>query len=532
MVTSRVSHGGALEPEVARVRRRAEERVLFALRQSMAAPLVTMWPVAVGCVFWIGLNGVSLGLTSQLLPEPLQLGIFALLMALAARWLVRDGLNWYACSYTLTNTRLVVSWGVLSRRRRQAPLAQIQNVRVIWPNLLANLLDIGDVGVRTAGAGGDLRLTAVRQPQAVARAITQAQRAVSGAGREPAAARDQARSAGGEGVSSAARAVLLAMDAMGGLGDIGPDANNREAQEPADGGGLADGVLRRALVSLLPGERVVARLHRHWFALLRKLALPVAVGVALVMAGSLTRSLFAPVTANLSWAIISMGALALLVWGGLVTLNYVDDVFILTTRRIIDIDRRYAILAEARREALYGAIQDVAVSAPPLGRIFGYGRIVVETAGQAPNIEMDNIARPLETQDRIFALIRSEKQRAATNESQTQRRDLCAVVGQALSALLISMPDARGLPVQEAVTRLQRAGLSVNIVAQRISAPGAPGIVLGQSPRPGAILVRGGEAQIVVSRPDPASPPAPSTAPTRLQGAGLGQHGGPPRSWA
>ena len=531
MVTSRVSHGGVVEAGAARARRGTEERLLFSLRQSMAAPLVTMWPVVAGGVVWLTLNGLSLGLTGQLLPAPLQLGIFALLMALAARWLVRDGLNWYACSYTLTTMRLVVTWGVLSRRRRQAPLAQIQNVRVTWPNLLANLLDIGDVSVRTAGAGGVLRLTAVRRPEAVARAITQAQRAASGERREPAAARDQARSAGGDDVSAAARAVLLAMDAMGGPGNADSGARGHETEEPGDGAGLADGVLRRALVSLLPGERVVARLHRHWFALLRKLALPVTVGVVLVIVGSLTRSLFAPVTTNLSWAIVSAGALALLVWGGLVTLNYVDDVFILTTRRIIDIDRRYAILAEVRREALYGAIQDVAVSAPPVGRILGYGRIVVETAGQSPNIEMDNIARPLETQDRIFALMRSEKQRAAAKESQTQQRDLRTVVGQALSALLISMPDARGLPVHEAVTRLQRAGLSVNIVAQRISAPGAPGIVLGQTPRPGAVLVRGGEAQIIVSRADPASPPAPSTAPTRLQGAGPGQQGWPPRSW-
>ncbi|HEU0026939.1 MAG TPA: PH domain-containing protein [Ktedonobacterales bacterium] len=529
MVTSRVSHGGVLEPEAARVRGRTEERVLFLLRQSLAAPLVTMWPVAVGGIVWLALNGLSLGLTGQLLPEPLQLGIFALLLALAARWLIRDGLNWYACSYTLTNTRLIVAWGVLSRRRRQAPLAHIQNVRVIWPNLLSNLLDIGDVGVRTAGAGGDLRLTGVRQPEAVARAITEAQRTVSGARREPALARDQSKSADGDRVSAVAKAVLLAMDAMGGLADVGPDGDGREVQEPGGGGSVADGVLRRALVSLLPGERVVARLHRHWFALLRKLALPVAMGVVLVIAGAFVRSLFAPAATNLSWAITSAGALTLLAWGGLVTLNYMDDVFILTTRRIIDIDRRYAILAEARREALYGAIQDVAVSAPPLGRIFGYGRIVVETAGQAPNIEMDNIARPLETQDHIFALIRREKQRAAAKESQTQRRDLRTVVGQALSALLIPMPDARGLPVTEAVTRLQRAGLSVNIVAQRVSAPGAPGIVLGQSPRPGAVLVRGGEAQIVVSRPNPASPPTP---PPRPHGAIASQPGMPPAGWA
>jgi membrane protein YdbS with pleckstrin-like domain len=500
--------------------------VLFALRQSAVAPLVMMWPVVVIIALWLALNGLSLALTSALLPMPLQLGILALLLAMVARWLIRDGLNWYACSYMLTSTRLIIEWGVLSRQRRQAPLASIQNVRVIWPNLLANLLNIGDVGVRTAGGRGDLLLTAVSQPETVARAITEAQRAASSR-REAAPMRGA--TVGGidgasmDGVSAAARAVLQAMDAMetkdaigalaGGDGETS-DRQNQDTPEPDANERLADGVLRRALVSLSPDERVVARIHRHWFALLRKLALPLGVSVALITASLLLRPLLAPSAMNISWALASAGALAGLVWGGLVTLNYVDDVFILTSRRIIDIDRRFVLLAEARREALYSAVQDVAVSAPPLGRIFGYGRIVVETAGQSPNIEMDNIAHPLETQDRIFALIWREKQRSAVKERQSQQRDLRVVVGQALSALLIPMPDTRGLPVNEAIARLRREGLSVSIVTQRTRAAGAPSIVLGQSPRPGAVLVRGGEAQLIISQGS-ASPPSPPAGAAR-----------------
>ena len=513
MATSRVSHANAWEPGAILARERSEERVLFAMRQSMLAPLVTLWPVAVGGAIWLVLNGLSLGLTGSFLPWPLQLGMFALLLAVAARWLILDGLNWYACSYTLTNTRLIIGWGVLSRRRRQAPLGRIQNVRVIWPNPIANLLDIGDVGVRTAGASGDFRLTAVSQPEGVARASTEAQRASIDARRETAPARGGGNGAGGDGVNAAAQAVMRAIDAMGELDGVDPDSDDRDALESSDGGGVADGVLRRAFVSLLPDERVVARLHRHWFALLRKLGLPLAISVLLIFAGSLLRPLLAPSALSVSWVIVSVGALTGLIWGGLVTLNYVDDVFILTTRRIIDIDRRFVLLSEARREAFYGAIQDVAVSAPPLGRIIGYGRIVVETAGQSPNIEMDNIAYPLDTQDSIFALMRSEKQRNAMKESQSHRRDLRAEIGQVLSALLVPMPDARGLPVTEAITQLRSAGLSVSVVAQRSSAPGAPGIVLGQSPRPGATLVRGGEAQLVVSRRDTtSSPPPPASA--------------------
>ncbi len=512
MVTSSASQGNVWDPSVVHADRQPEERVLFALRQSAIAPLVTLWPVIAGSAFLLALNGLSLGLTGLPIPSPLQLGLFAALLIMAGRWLIRDGLNWYACSYTLTNSRLIIVWGVLSRRRRQASLARIQNVRVIWPNPLANLLDIGDVGVRTAGAGGDLRLTAVRQPEAVAQAITEAQRASTDVRRGAAQARggDGRNIAGGDALSAAARAVLQAMDAMGELDDESSDADDRDALE-FDDSGKADGVLRRALISLLPDERVVARIHRHWFALLRKLALPLAISGLLVIAGLLLRPLLAPSAMNVAWVIVCAGALTGLVWSGLVTLNYVDDVFILTTRRIIDIDRRFAILAEARREAFYNAVQDVVVSAPPLGRIFGYGRIVVETAGQSPNIEMENIAYPLETQDRIFALIRREKQRNTNKESQDHRRDLRAVVGQALSALLVTMPDARNLPVGEAVARLRRAGLSVSVVTRRMGSEGTPGLVIGQTPRPGAVLVRGGEAQLAVGQRDVTPPPPAST---------------------
>lgn len=510
MVTTSVPHGNAWRQSAVHAGRRSDERVLFTMRQSAIAPLVTMWPVLAGIALTLALNGLSLWLTGFVLPIPFQVGLFVLLLILSARWLIHDGLNWYACSYTLTNTRLIVGWGVLSRRRRQAPLAQIQNVRVIWPNPIANWLNVGDVGVRTGGASGDLLLSVVRQPEAVARAIMEAQRASTSTTREGIltrrGVRDGRNTADADGLNAAAKAVLQVMDSMGAPTEENPDAEDREESQGGDGAGTS-GVLRRALVTLLPGERLVAQLHRHWFALLRKLALPLAFGALLIIAGSLLSPLPALSSMNASWVMIGAGALLGLIWGGLVTLNYMDDVFILTTRRIIDIDRRFAVLAEARREAFYTAVQDVVVSSPPLGRIFGYGRIRVETAGQAPNIEMDNIAYPLETQDRIFALIRSEKQRNATKERQNHRRDVRAEVALALNALLVPMPDVRNLPIGEAITLMRRAGLSVSVAPRRSSVAGTHGRVIGQAPRPGAILVRGGEAQLAVSMLNAAAPP-------------------------
>lgn len=461
-----------------------DEEVLFNVHQSLLTPLGELWPVALGLFGWIALNAASETIAGVALPWVIEFGLIGLILALALRWLVLDGLGWYVRWYTLTDRRVIVAWGLLRRIHQEAALTQVQTVRVARANLIANILNIGDVEVVTAGATGDLRLTGVASPQRIVQVITQAQReqmnghdsAPSGAVFHP--------------------TVALALDALGGRA-----ADDEQSLDPDPDGALSARWFRRSVpVSLLPGERVVMRLYRHWFVLLLKVWLPLLIGVVAISLASGLRMWLGPGVGSASWTIFAIGGSVSIVWGLLLIANYIDDIFILTTQRIIDIDRQFFIISEERREAMYRNVQNVSVNRPLLGRLLGYGHIIVETAGQSPNIDMSNIAHPRETQERIFALVNSDKTRRSEEESQRGRKDMRDSIGVVLSALMLVTPDVRGLPVAVAASRLRAAGLSVAVMGERPSADVRPGVVLAQLPGPGVSALRGAEVALTLSR--------------------------------
>jgi len=461
-----------------------DEEVLFNVRQSVLVPLSQLWPVALGLLGWMALNAAAATIVTETLPWAIQIGVIGLILALALRWLVLDALAWYVRWYTLTDRRVMVAWGVLRRVHQEAALTQVQTVRVARANLIANLLNIGDVEVVTAGATGDLRLTGVSAPQRIVQVITLTQR------------EQMNGHASGTGETTFHPTVALALDALGRSA-----AEQEETLDPDPDGALSARWFRRSVpVSLLPGERVVMRLYRHWFVLLLKVWLPLVIGVVAIMLASGLRMWLGPGVGSASWTIFAIGGGVSLVWGLLLTANYIDDIFILTTQRIIDIDRQFFIVSEERREAMYRNVQNVSVNRPLLGRLLGYGHITVETAGQSPNIDMSNIAHPRETQERIFALVNADKQRRAEEESQRGRKDMRESIGAVLSALMLITPDVRGLPVAAAASRLRAAGLSVAVMGEQPNSQMAPGIVLSQLPGPGASALRGAEVALTLSR--------------------------------
>jgi eukaryotic-like serine/threonine-protein kinase len=72
----------------------------------------------------------------------------------------------------------------------------------------------------------------------------------------------------------------------------------------------------------------------------------------------------------------------------------------------------------------------------------------------------------------------------------------------------IEVADVRGRPLEEATAVLREAGLELEVVDRRFDEDTAAGTVLGQDPAPGAILHRGDEVEVVVSRgPEPVTVP-------------------------
>jgi membrane protein YdbS with pleckstrin-like domain len=263
---------------------------------------------------------------------------------------------------------------------------------------------------------------------------------------------------------------------------------------------LASGLLHRAIdVGMLPGERVLDRIYRHWFVLMGRALPPFLIGVAAELLLAALRA-FMPRSIPILWSLTAIVAIIILLWELLMISNYIDDSFILTNQRIIDVDRSYFIFAESRRETLYRSVQDVSITKPPLGRLFNYGHIHVETAGRAPNIDMRHMSRPRETQERIFALINADREARAEADRKAQRKELHSSVGAVLTALMLVAPDLRALPVATAITRLRAIGLTAVIAGERATGAAAPGVVLEQAPSPGATLLRGSEIALTLSR--------------------------------
>jgi CRP-like cAMP-binding protein/membrane protein YdbS with pleckstrin-like domain len=98
-------------------------------------------------------------------------------------------------------------------------------------------------------------------------------------------------------------------------------------------------------------------------------------------------------------AVCGMPALVLV--AGIVLLNYLDDYYVLTNRRVTRRDRQL-VLYEARTEAPLEMVQDVTISANFWGRLFGYGHVTVRTASKDRSITLANIPAPEEVKADIL----------------------------------------------------------------------------------------------------------------------------------
>lgn len=463
------------------------EEVIFAVRQSPLAPVALLWPIGLGVLGWGMLNAASLAVSGQRMPMVIQFGILTLTAVLAFRWLFRDLLGWFVCWYVLTNQRLIVTRGLLRRRREEASSARIQTIHVERSNPAATLLDIGDVQVLTASSKNAIYLTGVHHPEEIAYTLVLVQQGRLGGGAAPADGQTPPSPL----ESPAVRAALELME---------PEDEEGEAELVDQRRVLASGLLHRAIdIGMLPGERVIDRIYRHWFVLLGRAIPPFVIGVVAVLLLAIMRA-FSPGALKLSWSLTAIISLAIVAWELLLISNYIDDSFVLTNQRIIDIDRKYFIFADSEHETLYRSVQDVSINVPLMGRLFGYGDIHVETAGRAPNIDMRHMSRPRETQERIFALINADREDRAAADRKAQRKELRSSVGAVLTALMLVAPDLRSLPIATALTRLRAVGLTAHIASERATTEAPPGVVLSQSPGPGATILRGSEVELTLSR--------------------------------
>ena len=93
-----------------------------------------------------------------------------------------------------------------------------------------------------------------------------------------------------------------------------------------------------------------------------------------------------------------------------------NDLYILTDRSVIDIEKKPLFFAEERRQAPLDMIQSVSLHIPgPLATILNYGDVLIQTAGPAGELTFHGVSQPARVQREIF------RQLEAYNEAERRR---------------------------------------------------------------------------------------------------------------
>jgi uncharacterized membrane protein YdbT with pleckstrin-like domain len=121
------------------------------------------------------LAGTVAGVASRTTAHQVQAPwVIVAVLVVFALWLIRGALRCARTTYTITDQRLTIERGLVSREVHEAALDRVQNVRC-RQSVMQRLLRVGTVEFDTAGgAEFDFALTGVEHPRRIARAVDQA----------------------------------------------------------------------------------------------------------------------------------------------------------------------------------------------------------------------------------------------------------------------------------------------------------------------------------------------------------------------
>jgi len=285
-----------------------------------------------------------------------------------AIWAAIAVYDWGNDSFHVTNKRVIRydQTFIASQTLMVAGLQQIQNVAVTIPNPIASFFNYGTVIIETAAQAGKIEFDNIGNPRRVQRLIFE----LRGVPMPPQEPLPLPRSVGD---------LLL---------ELFPFAPRS-----------------------LPDGGIVY--HKHWYILFQAALLPMLLLIA---------------ASSAAWYIRSWLPLLLLI--GIVPLllyqyaNWVNDIYILTNNRIIDIVR-IPMIKEDRREALLEQIQNVSLNVPNLqGRLLDMGDVFVETAGKGENFLFKSVNHPRAIAEEISKRLDQVRSGRRQAEEESRRRQI------------------------------------------------------------------------------------------------------------
>lgn len=340
------------------------------------------------------------------------------LVSLLGLWAFIDWLN---DTYIVTNKRVAFEERVLFvfETRTEAPLRSIQSVEVHRPGPLARLLDFGDVITATAGWPGQVRFRTVPHPARIAQAIWEAIE------QERAQARAEAR-----------EAIRATMRQRLGLAAPEPEATalpQRPRRLRWHGPLWAVYLLlSRCFDHVIPRVRIesgdTVTWRKHPLVLIREtwrpfLGLALATALLLLRAYEVIRFTWPPPDVFL--AAYAVTAALLIGWILWKLEDWRNDVYQVTSQRVVDLKRRPFWLGEDRREAPLETVQNITYHIPGiLARLLNTGTVIVQTAARTGDLQFDWVYDPAGVQQEIFRRMERFHQRRREEEARQRQAEL------------------------------------------------------------------------------------------------------------
>ena len=457
------------------------EVVVLRTRASWWRVALPAWPLALSVA---ALLGTSIAAASGRLTGPVTgflqvvLGITALITL--AHCLVTVIFPWWFVVTILTDQRVLLNKGGITVDNRAIPLGRIQEVKIEQRTFREWLFGYGRVSVFTA-ATDFVTFDNIPRPHIFLNLLMQTHMAP---------------------LASSATAELTDPH-MRDLVEHLAQGQPLPALPAMDPTLCMNWPLRHAMTApLAPGETVLGTLSRHWWFLARQEVFPLALLLATAVLTLLAASASGTGTQPYLVAMAIGGGAISFIWALLVYLNFVDDSFVLTNMRLLDINRRYFIFYESTQAIQYKDIQEAKESIPNAwARFQRYGTVTMDVAGKSTPVVFDRIPHPQRIApllQQYAAIIKKRDEVAVINREKLEKKEWFVSV---LNEMVIAAPELRGMLLEQAIELSYEVGLRLAVLGENVAVPGWPGgIVVSQSPFPGARALRGGDISVMLSR--------------------------------
>lgn len=454
------------------IRHIVREHLIFYARSVL--PLLLSL-VFLGLVIWIKTTNV---LPGSVFPSLYLISGLAIIGS--AIYAAYQLLLWWVNVNIVTNKRILIWRGIFTPMRDETTLERVQQVAVDQP-LLGIVLSYGTVRINLAG-GRALIFPNAPDPESISddiEGITQSYQAAKPVKAPPPPA-------------DAAPAVTLERLARKVPLPKLPDADAKWAHRRSRSG------VRRPLrrfggplrlecdVHYDAEEYSVMYIQRSLVVLAIRLIIPV-----LLLVGALIGALVARAfTTQLTIAFF-----VILIITVLMIINYIDDVFILTNKRVIDINRRFIFLDQRHDMTSYEKINRIEVRSPNFILLaLDIGNLFIQTQGNNPDIHMRLISHPFFIQDKIYA-IKGFKERVEKVKRSNDRKDeLNLLLSTVLTTLeqksaTRAVPDLQFLDLWTAIERASESGMKVVAIGESAGYPDmGSGKIVIQIPPPGTLM--------------------------------------------